>query len=172
MAPFYVYQWEIRRDLCHYFVIVVQYAQFERLRQSVATLVNGPLSFVMDASFSLMYAAVIQFVPVERERMMPYLVTNIGYYLGSSESAVLLKEVINFSTPAEKVAILPIFEGYLRMAMPLPPYIENLMTHLLVSMSSSQQRAFIQQYQEFLQVHAPTSLNVIYRYANGIQLNS
>jgi hypothetical protein len=114
LFPFYSFDWELRREMFPFFVVLVQYVPFEKLRKTVRNLINQPLTYANDRYFALAYAAVLKFVPDERIRMMDYLVANVFAFLTSPGSEAVWFEVINLATTKQKESLLLRFEGILR----------------------------------------------------------
>ena len=164
----YRFQWESRRELYKYFIILLQYVPFDKLRRSVSNLVNNPLTYAGDLYFSNMYAAVLKFVEEERDRMLDYLVTNIDYYFISPDCVIVVKEVINWSTSKQKEALLMRFENMLRQKISLAPFLVEIFDHLLVSTPHPMRVKFLDRNQLSLKSYPSKKIQIIIRYTEAL----
>lgn len=160
----YRFQWGSRRDLYKYFIILVQYVPFEKLRRSVANILNNPLGYTNDMCSANMYAAIIKFVEEERDRILDYLVSNIDYYLRSHEAVPVVKEVINWATVRQHEDLLKRFEDLLRQKHAFPPFHVEIFDHLLIATPAARRRKFIEQNLTALKVYPSSRVHRIIRY--------
>jgi hypothetical protein len=154
MEIFYAFQWLHAPTLMRYFAMALRYLPWEKMRQNIEPLVSDPLPYLRDGGLALGYAAILQYVEDERDRMMNYLVNSIEFFIISPDSAVILRAIVNLASFAQQDVLLGKFETLLREAGAegLRTDIMDVMEKLLITVSTKTRLTFLKRNQESLTV--------------------
>jgi hypothetical protein len=145
VSRIYSFDWMRAPHLMLYFALALRFLPWDRMRRYVEPLVNDPLPFVRNPGFAIGYAAILQYVPDERDRMMDYLVGNVKFFAVAPESAPALRAIISLATFEQQEILLTAFEGFLREAAParIRRDLEVALDRLLVSVGTRSRIAFM-----------------------------